>query len=85
MIELTMPGFFAGFAAWNDRGFDSEWIYFSFVTMTTLGYGDVLPLSATARALPYLQAVFGQFYIAVLVAGLVSAHISDRQRGPNRD
>ena len=85
MIELVMPGSFAGFAAWSDRGFDSEWLYFSFVTMTTLGYGDILPMSATARALAYLQAVFGQFYIAVLVAGLVSAYISDRQRGPNRD
>jgi voltage-gated potassium channel len=47
--------------------------------MTTLGYGDILPISATARALAYLQAVFGQFYIAVLVAGLVSAYISIRR------
>ncbi len=46
--------------------------------MTTLGYGDISPLSATARMLAYVQAVFGQFYIAVLVAGLVSAYISNR-------
>jgi voltage-gated potassium channel len=85
MIELTMPGSFSGFEAWSDRGFDSEWIYFSFVTMTTLGYGDVLPISATARALAYLQAVFGQFYIAVLVAGLVSAYISNRQSDAKND
>lgn len=85
MIELSMPGSFAGFAAWSDRGWDSDWLYFSFVTMTTLGYGDLLPVSATARALAYLQAVFGQFYIAVLVAGLVSAYISDRRRSPNRE
>jgi len=79
IIELAIPGSFSGFVAWNDSGWNSEWIYFSFVTMTTLGYGDLLPLSATARALAYLQAVFGQFYIAVLVAGLVSAYISNRQ------
>jgi len=79
MIELTMPGAFSGFEAWADRGFDSEWIYFSFVTMTTLGYGDLLPVSATARAMAYMQAVFGQFYIAILVAGLVSAYITKRQ------
>jgi voltage-gated potassium channel len=79
MIELTMPGSFAGFLASTDRGWNSEWLYFSFVTMTTLGYGDVLPISATARALAYLQVVFGQFYIAVLVAGLVSGYISIRQ------
>jgi voltage-gated potassium channel len=79
MLELAAPGSFAGFDAWSDGGWDSEWLYFSFVTMTTLGYGDLLPISATARALAYLQAVFGQFYIAVLVAGLVSAFISVRR------
>jgi len=79
MIELAIPGSFSGFEAWSDGGWDSEWLYFSFVTMTTLGYGDLLPISATARALAYLQAVFGQFYIAVLVAGLVSAYISIRR------
>jgi len=75
-LELAAPGSFAGFAAWTDRGFDSEWIYFSFVTMTTLGYGDLLPISATARAMAYMQTVFGQFYIAILVAGLVGVYIS---------
>ena len=57
---------------------DSEWLYFSFVTMTTLGYGDIAPVSAIARVLAYMQAVFGQFYIAILVAGLVGAYISRR-------
>jgi len=85
MIELTMPGSFSGFEAWSDGDWDSEWLYFSFVTMTTLGYGDLLPISATARALAYLQAVFGQFYIAVLVAGLVSAYISHRQSDAQSD
>jgi voltage-gated potassium channel len=83
MLELAVPGSFAGFDAWSDRGWDSEWLYFSFVTMTTMGYGDILPISATARALAYLQAVFGQFYVAILVAGLVSAYISRRQRPGN--
>ena len=50
-------------------------IYFSFVTMTTLGYGDLIPISAPARTAAYLQAVFGQFYLAVLVARLVALHI----------
>ena len=49
------------------------------MTLTTLGYGDITPVSATARSLAYLQAIAGQFYIAVLVAGLVSAYISDKQ------
>lgn len=80
ILELTWPGSFAGFEPWSDRGWDSEWLYFSFVTMTTLGYGDLLPISATARAMAYLQAVFGQFYIAILVAGLVGAFIAARDR-----
>lgn len=76
LIELLTPGSFSGFSPTQDAGWDSEWLYFSFVTMTTLGYGDILPISATARGLAYMQAVFGQFYIAMLVAGLVSAYVS---------
>ena len=79
LVELAAPGSFGGVTAGQDAGWDSEWLYFSFVTLTTLGYGDILPLSALARALAYMEAVTGQFYVAILVAGLVSAYISDRQ------
>jgi hypothetical protein len=79
LVELATPGSFSGVAAGQDAGWDSEWLYFSFVTLTTLGYGDILPLSELARALAYMEAVTGQFYVAILVAGLVSAYISDRQ------
>lgn len=51
----------------------AQFVYFSFVTMTTLGYGDIRPKTAMAETLTWLQAVAGQFYIAVLVARLVSA------------
>lgn len=78
LVNTVSPGSFAGFSPMNDLGWDSEWLYFSFVTMTTLGYGDILPVSATARGLAYMQAVVGQFYIAVLVAGLVGAYVSRR-------
>jgi hypothetical protein len=54
-------------------------LYFSFVTLTTLGYGDVLPLTLYAETLVTLEAVLGQFYLAVLVAGLISAYLSDRE------
>ena len=50
------------------------WIYYSFVTLTTLGYGDILPVSATARALAYTEAVVGVFYMAMLVAALVGSY-----------
>jgi hypothetical protein len=79
LVDVVSPGSFTGFSPHDGRGWDSEWLYFSFVTMTTLGYGDISPVSATARALAYMQAVFGQFYLAILVAGLVSAYISKRK------
>jgi hypothetical protein len=80
LVDAVVPGSFAGFEPTEGVGWNSEWLYFSFVTMTTLGYGDILPVSATARVLAYLQAVAGLFYIAVLVAGLVGAYIADRQK-----
>ncbi len=55
-------------------------LYYSFVTMTTLGYGDVTPLSSAARSLSSLQAVTGQLYLAVLVARLVGLHIAHASR-----
>ena len=51
----------------------SQLIYFSFVTMSTLGYGDITPETPAARTLTWMQSVTGQFYLAVLVAWLVSA------------
>lgn len=50
----------------------NELVYFSFVTLTTLGFGDILPDGALLRFLVYMEATIGQFYIAVLVASLVS-------------
>ena len=79
ILELAVPGSFSGFEPGHDPRSDSSWLYFSFVTLTTLGYGDITPESATARTFAFMQAVVGQFYIAVLVAGLVSAYISDKQ------
>ena len=55
-------------------------LYYSLVTMTTLGYGDIVPVTAPARMLAGLQAVTGQLYIAVLVARLVGLHIAQATR-----
>lgn len=52
--------------------------YFSFVTLSTVGYGDVTPVTPIARALAMLEAVCGQFYLAVLVAALVGLRVSHR-------
>jgi hypothetical protein len=55
-------------------------LYYSLVTMTTLGYGDIVPVAPPARTLAGMQAVTGQLYIAVLVARLVGLHIAQSTR-----
>ena len=50
--------------------------YYSLVTMTTLGYGDVVPVKSAARMASTLQAVVGQLYLAVIVARLVGLHVA---------
>jgi hypothetical protein len=53
--------------------------YYSFVTMTTLGYGDISPVSPAARTLAWLQALIGQLYLAIMIAGLVGIHIASKK------
>jgi hypothetical protein len=55
-------------------------LYFSFTTLTTIGFGDLYPVSATARAVAILEAVAGQMYLVVMVAVLVSMFASERMR-----
>jgi Ion channel len=50
----------------------TDWIYFSFVTLTTVGYGDITPVATSARSLAMLEALTGQLYPAIIIARLVS-------------
>lgn len=61
-------------------GFHSvdTFIYYSFVTLTTLGYGDITPKSQSAMATAYMVAVMGQIYLTVMVARIVGMYISQR-------
>jgi hypothetical protein len=85
VLEYMQPGSFKGLTELVSPASDLDWIYFSFVTITTLGYGDITPLTQTARSLAVAEAIVGQFYIAVLVAGLVSAYISSKRDSNDRD
>ena len=49
-------------------------LYFSLVSITTMGYGDILPVSALARSFASLEGVFGTLYLAVMIARLVGLH-----------
>ncbi|MEZ5502918.1 MAG: potassium channel family protein [Halioglobus sp.] len=56
--------------------------YFSYVTMTTLGYGDITPAVPVIRTLAYLQAITGSFYMAIVVASMVGAFNSRSPKNP---
>jgi len=56
-------------------------IYFSLTTQSTLGYGDIVPVSPTARLLAMMQAVGGMFYMTLLVARLVSVYSTEHKIG----
>jgi Zn-dependent protease with chaperone function len=55
-------------------------LYFSFITLTTVGYGDIVPASGAARMLAMVEAMFGTFYMALLIARLVSLYSFDSPR-----
>lgn len=81
MVALLLPGSFGGLPARAADIAGLDLIYYSFVTMSTLGYGDITPARPIAKGLAYLTAVAGQFYIAMLVGSLVSMYLADRQAG----
>jgi len=74
MTEILHPGSFS--IAAEIAASKKTMYYFSFVTLTTLGYGDITPATDPAKSLVMLEAVVGQMYIAVLIARLVGMHIS---------
>jgi len=88
LLDDMQPGSFADSTETgrtDDVAHVSQLRYFSFATLTTLGYGDILPRSSTARTMAVLEAVMGQIYLAVLVARLVGLHIVHANRSQSRD
>ncbi len=73
--------FSTGGAGQSMIGFEAA--YFSFVTLTTCGFGDVVPVANVARMLAVLEAVTGMFYVAILIARLVSVYSSSSPPGQN--
>ena len=74
IVAWRIPGAFAGNGI---QGTDADrWVYFSFMTMTTAGYGDIVPVAEPARASAVLQALVGQLYPAIVLARLVSLQMS---------
>jgi hypothetical protein len=60
--------------------YSEEWMYYSFVTLTTLGYGEITPKSQVARSLAIGEALVGQLYLAILIARLVGKEMSSGRK-----
>lgn len=75
LLHHLRPGAFTGNL---DAVTSQTWIYYSFITITTTGYGDFAPVHPVARSLAIAEAVAGQLYIAVTLARLVSLYVSAR-------
>jgi hypothetical protein len=85
LLLLAMdPNAFSGVEAANwQQGF-SRIAYYSFVTLTTLGYGDILPTNHVAEFFVYMEAIIGVFYMAIIVSSLISlrlAAIQEEKKG----
>jgi hypothetical protein len=81
LIWELSPGAFANLIA--PEGGPEEigsLLYFSFTTLTTTGYGDIVAVDPFARSLANLESILGQFFIAITVARLVTMELADRHR-----
>lgn len=72
----TFEPAFSNIDAYEPGGDVSAYVYYSFVTLTTLGYGDIAPITPVSRVLAVLEAICGQFYLTILVAALVGVLLS---------
>jgi hypothetical protein len=82
-LEGVQPGSFS-LGQGQPSGIETDpatLVYFSFVTLSTVGYGDITPLSPPARSFAFMEAIIGQIYLAVLVARLVGLHIAYSMAG----
>src|SRR5688572_21176002 len=77
-VGLSIPDAFRGVMFKDDAALASELFYLSFVTLTTTGYGDVVPVHPLARSLCNIEAVVGQLYPATLLARLVTLELRGR-------
>ena len=79
LIAQAIPGAFNGIEqlAWHENFADIT--YYSYVNLTTLGYGDISPVAPIARFLVYMEAIVGVFYMAILVASLIGVRIQESQ------
>ena len=83
VVELRHPGSFSAALFEKTAGGIAplvaslhNFVYYSFVCLTTTGFGDIAPISQGARSLSVMESVFGQLYVAILIARLVSLQVA---------
>ncbi|MEC4748134.1 ion channel [Methylomicrobium sp. Wu6] len=74
-----LPGSFNGMEGVGGKAPLDTLLYYSFVTLAGLGYGDITPVAPLARTLAYFEVISGQFYIAIMLAGLVGLFLNHRR------
>lgn len=81
-ISLTEPGAFKFFDEWRGTGIRweaiTDFVYFSFSTLTTTGFGDIIPTKPFTKMLAMLESIVGTLYIAIMISRLVGLHIADK-------
>ena len=76
VFAVLLPNSFLGISLKPRASLPADLIYFSFVTLTTVGYGDIVPVDPLVRSLSNLEAVFGQLFPATILARLVANQVS---------
>lgn len=79
LIFQFLPGSFNGIVGVDGKAPMDTLLYFSFVTLASLGYGDITPVAPLARTLAYMEVIGGQLYIAIMLAGLVGLFLNSRR------
>lgn len=85
LLEASVPGSFnfgetSSMVPVTDDFMIRNMVYYSFISLTTTGYGDIVPLTQAARYFSMLESFLGQIYLTVLVARLVGMHIAGKQK-----
>jgi hypothetical protein len=84
LIEFLSPGAFSGMPTHEGQrpgAVSDALLYFSLTSVTTMGYGDIVPVHGLARSCSVLEGAIGQLYLAVMIARLVGLHLATEKRG----
>jgi len=74
-IELLFPNSFSGINSESE----AKAIYFSFITLTTVGYGEIIPLKPIAQTFTWFESFGGQLYVAIIIGQLIGRYSSEKQ------